>query len=156
MSAFTPGARQHQDLEPLDSRFVDVHELPWETTQFPGVHAKTLLVDPHSGCLTALLRMDPGARLPDHEHVLIEQTFVIEGKLVDRDGVCSAGNFVWRPAGTRHAAHTPNGALMLAIFQVPNRFFAADGEVTDMLGRSWDEFWAGASNLQALDRQAPG
>jgi anti-sigma factor ChrR (cupin superfamily) len=30
--------------------------------------------------------MDPGAGLPDHEHVLIEQTYMIEGRLVDQEG----------------------------------------------------------------------
>ena len=148
MSAITPNASGHEGLNIKDSRFVDVPDLPWEDTKFPGVKAKTLLVDTSSGLLTVLLKMDPGARLPDHEHVLIEQTYVIEGKLVDPDGVCTSGNFVWRPAGTRHAAYTPEGGLMLAIFQVPNKFFEGDGSVKDMLDRDWDEFWGTASNLQ--------
>jgi len=149
MSALTPNAKNHEGLGPLDSRFVDVHELPWEDTKFEGVKAKTLLVDKASGLLTVLLKMEPGARLPDHEHALIEQTFVIEGKLVDPDGVCTAGNFVWRPSGSRHAAYTPNGGLMLAIFQVPNKFFERDGATKDMLGRDWDEVWGEAGNLRA-------
>ena len=33
-----------------------------------------------------LLKMDPGAELPDHEHVMLEQTYVIEGRLVDKEG----------------------------------------------------------------------
>ena len=148
MSAITPNAGNHGELDARDSRFVDVPDLPWEDTKFPGVKAKTLLVDPSSGLLTVLLKMDPGARLPDHEHVLIEQTYVIEGQLVDPDGVCTAGNFVWRPAGTRHAAYTPDGGLMLAIFQVPNKFFERDGSVKDMLDRDWGEFWNGASIIQ--------
>lgn len=148
MSALTPNAGNHEGLGPMDSRFVDVPGLPWEDTKFPGVKAKTLLVDGRSGLLTVLLKMDPGARLPDHEHVLIEQTYVLEGKLVDVDGVCTAGNFVWRPAGTRHAAHTPDGGLLLAIFQAPNKFFEKDGSVKDMLDRDWEPIWGGATNLQ--------
>ncbi len=150
-SAVTPNATGHEGLSPLASRFVNVHELPWEETRFPGIWAKTLLVDPASGLLTALLRMDPGAKLPDHEHVLIEQTFVLEGALVCGEGVCSAGNFVWRPAGSRHEAGTPNGGLMLAVFQLPNRFFEEDGTVRDMLGRLWDEAWGDASNLAHVE-----
>lgn len=149
MSAITPNARDHAGLDADDSRFVDVPELPWEDTKFPGVKAKTLLVDSASGLLTVLLKMDAGARLPDHEHVLIEQTYVIEGELVDADGVCAAGNFVWRPAGTRHAAYTPKGGLMLAVFQAPNRFFERDGSVKDMLDRDWDEHWGSVSNLKS-------
>jgi len=46
--------------------------------------------------------------LPDHEHVLIEQTYVLEGSLVDKEGPdagieVGAGEFVWRPAGSRQA-----------------------------------------------------
>ena len=149
MSAVTPNAKNHEGLDPLDSRFVDVHELPWEATKFPGVNAKTLLIDKSSGLITVLLKMDPGARLPDHEHVLIEQTFVIEGKLVDPDGVCTAGNFVWRPSGSRHDTYTPNGGLMLAMFQVPNKFFEEGGTVKDMLGQDWDSKWSSMTNLQA-------
>ena len=149
MSAMTPNAKNHEGLDSMDSRFVEVQDLPWQDTKFPGVKAKTLLVDEKSGLLTVLLKMDPGARLPDHEHVLIEQTFVIEGKLVDKDGVCTAGNFVWRPAGTRHAAYTPDGGLMLAMFQAPNKFFERDGSVKDMLDRDWDATWGGATNLRA-------
>ena len=40
---------------------------------------------PH-GLVTVLLRMAPGAILPDHEHVLVEQTYMLEGRLVDKEG----------------------------------------------------------------------
>ena len=144
--ALTPNANNHEGLRPLDSRFVEVHQLPWEETRFRGVKAKTLLVDKNAGTVTVLLKMDPGAVLPDHEHALIEQTFVIEGALICDEGTCTAGNFVWRPAGSRHTARTPNGGLMLAMFQVPNKFFENDGSVTDMLNQDWDETWGGAKS----------
>ena len=44
-------------------------------------------------------------------------------------------------AGSRHAAWCPDGALILAIFQVPNKFFEADGRVVDAAGQDWDETW---------------
>jgi anti-sigma factor ChrR (cupin superfamily) len=34
------------------------------------------------------------ARLPDHEHVLIEQTYLLEGSLVRGEGTLTPGNFV--------------------------------------------------------------
>lgn len=141
MHAMTPKAEGHASLPELASRFVDVDALPWEHAQFPGVEYKTLFVDQESGVMTVLLRMAPGARLPDHEHVRIEQTYVLEGKLVDDDGVVTAGNFVWRPAGSRHSAHTPEGGLMLAFFLKPNKFYGQNGEVTDMLGREYARTW---------------
>lgn len=144
MSAVTPNAKNHAGLGPLKSRHVKVADLPWEQTKFPGVEVKTLMIDKEAGLLTCLLKMAPGAVLPDHEHVLIEQTYVMEGRLVDRDCDVGPGEFVWRPAGSRHAAHTPEGGLMIAIFQVPNKFFERDGKVTDMLGQDWQAVWGPA------------
>jgi anti-sigma factor ChrR (cupin superfamily) len=145
MNAITPKAAHHAGLPPLASRFVDVAALPWERGAYPGIETKTLLVDRASGLLTMLLRMAPGAKLPDHEHVLIEQTYVLEGTLVCGEGVCRAGEFVWRPAGSRHEAWAgPEGGLMLGMFQMPNRFFRPDGRTTDFLGNDWDEAWGAA------------
>ena len=151
MTGITPNATNHDGLNAKQSRFVDVDALPWEDTKFDGVKAKTLVVDRHSGMITVLLKMAPGAVLPDHEHVLIEQTYVLQGSLVCGEGTCTAGNFVWRPAGSRHSAGTPDGGLMLAMFQVPNRFIEAGGEVRDMLNQDWHEAWGGATNLAALE-----
>lgn len=131
-------------MNDLASRFVDVERLPWEKTRYPGVEQKTLLVERGTGMLTALMRMAPNARLPDHQHVRIEQTYVLEGSLVCGEGVCQAGQFVWRPAGSRHEAWAgPQGGLFLAMFQVPNKFFQEDGRVTDFLGNDWEQAWGG-------------
>jgi anti-sigma factor ChrR (cupin superfamily) len=132
-------------MRDLASRFVDVDCLPWERTRYAGVEQKTLLVERETGMLTALMRMAPGARLPDHEHVRIEQTYVLQGSLVCGEGVCKAGGFVWRPAGSRHEAWAgPEGGLFLAMFQVPNKFFQPDGRVTDFLGNDWERAWGAA------------
>jgi anti-sigma factor ChrR (cupin superfamily) len=151
MSAFTPKAPNHASLPPLASRFVDVERLPWEKTAYPGIETKTLLVERETGLMTMLLRMAPGATLPDHEHVLIEQTYVLEGSLACGEGVCRAGEFVWRPAGSRHAAWAgPEGGLMLAMFQIPNKFFEHGGRALDFLGEDWGARWG-----RALERH-PG
>ena len=145
MSGMTPKAKNHDALPPMASRFVHVAGLPWESTRFAGVQQKILVVDRDSGVVTALMKFAPGAKLPDHEHVLIEQTYVLEGSLVCGEGECKAGEFVWRPAGSRHEAWAgPQGGLMLAMFQIPNRFFEPDGRETDVTGADWDANWAKA------------
>lgn len=106
-----------------DSTYVDVASLPWKPTRFPGVDCKILMEDAATGMSTALMRWAPGSRLPDHEHVEVEQSFILEGSLIDRDGVCTAGNYVWRRSGSRHDAWTEEGCLVLAIFLKPNKFF---------------------------------
>jgi anti-sigma factor ChrR (cupin superfamily) len=146
MDAKTPVAAN----DDLKSHHVRVANLAWQKTRFPGCEVKTLLFDRDSGLVTALMRFAPGAVLPDHEHVKIEQTYVIEGTLVDREGpdtglAVGKGDFVWRPAGSRHSAWCPDGGLMLAIFQVPNRFFERDGRVTDLGGGDWDALWGTAA-----------
>ncbi len=104
------------------------------------------MVDRESGLLTVLLKMDPGASLPDHEHALVEQTYVIEGRLVDSEGPemgleVGPGEFVYRPAGSRHAAVAPEGGLMVAVFQVPNKFYEKDGSTIDLVGDDWGSKW---------------
>ena len=140
MDAITPkpGADQHSHL-------VRPADMAWLKTRFPGCEAKTLLFDRETGLVTALMRFAPGAVLPDHEHVKIEQTYVLEGSLVCPEGECKAGQFVWRPAGSRHEAWAgPKGGLFLAMFQMPNKFFQGDGRVTDFLGNDWNANWGAA------------
>ncbi len=125
MAATTPHA-DHQGLAALASRYVNVDDLPWTPSKFAGIEMKILMEDSDTGLLTALVRCQPGARLPLHEHVDIEQSYVLEGSMVDAQGEVTAGNFVWRPAGSRHEVHCPNGALVLAFFLSPNRFLETD------------------------------
>ena len=104
------------------SHYLDVPSMPWTDSGVPGVKIKMLWQDEASGAHTALFRLEPGAQLPRHRHVGVEQTFVLEGSLVDNDGACTAGNFVWRSANSVHTAHSPDGCLALGIFQKPNEF----------------------------------
>src|SRR6202795_3385249 len=120
----------HPDIKPENpparaSHYVDVPNMPWETTKFPGIRIKVLYSD-GDGITTALFKLDPGAVVPLHEHTALEQTFVIEGTIEDHEGVCGPGQFVWRPAGNQHEAVAPNGAVILGFFLKPNRF--ASGE----------------------------
>lgn len=143
MDAVTPKTQSDVDRH---SHLVKPSELDWQKTRFPGCEVKTLLLDRDSGLLTAMFRFAPGAVLPDHEHVCIEQTYILDGHLVDKEGPAvgieaRAGEFIWREPGSRHVAWAPRGCTTLAIFQVPNKFFDADGRVTDATGEDWDALW---------------
>jgi anti-sigma factor ChrR (cupin superfamily) len=128
MTATTPFMAAQDRLGPLASRYVDVDGLPWKPTPCAGIEMKVLLEDKDTGLLTALFRWQPGAELALHEHVEVEQTFVLEGSLVDEEGEVTAGNYVWRPKGNRHIAKSPNGALVLSMFLKPNIFLTGDAE----------------------------
>jgi anti-sigma factor ChrR (cupin superfamily) len=125
-----------KDHNPLASTVVDVASMPWSPTKFPGIDIKVLLEDKGTGLLTALFRWAPGSFLPDHEHTRIEQTFVLEGSLEDHEGEVTAGNYVSRPAGSRHVARSPKGAVMLAFFLQPNVFFGPNGERETFVAKS--------------------
>ena len=124
--ARTPHLPNESMLQPLDSRYVSVADLPWKPTKTKGIDIKILMEEPETGLLTALFRWAPGSELPLHEHTAVEQTYVLEGSVVDEEGEARAGDYVWRPKGNRHFARSPNGALILAFFLKPNNFFDAE------------------------------
>lgn len=127
-TAVTPFLSVHDSLGPLDSRLVEVAAIPWRPTPSPGIEMKVLMQDDSTGMLTALFRWAPGSELALHEHVQIEQSYVIEGEFEDEEGAYTKGNFVWRPAGHRHSARSRTGALVLSFFLKPNKFL--EGELT--------------------------
>ena len=75
--------------------------------------ARSLALDP--GLVDAV----PYASDSGGEFVAREQTLVLEGSLVDDEGECTAGNFVIRAKGSRHAPTAPNGCTMLVFFLKP-------------------------------------
>src|ERR1700739_1558182 len=93
----------HPDIKPENpperaSHYLDVPNMPWEPTKFPGIQIKVLYSD-DSGITTALLKLAPGGVWSRHEHTALEQPWVIEGTLEDHEGICGPGQFVWPPAG---------------------------------------------------------
>jgi anti-sigma factor ChrR (cupin superfamily) len=102
----------------LASRFIDIEKEPWIQTG-PGNRMKVLYSDPATGLLTIISKLEPGAGIPEHTHEDLEQTLVLEGSLEDDEGACTAGNFVIRAKGSRHAPVAPNGCTMLVFFMKP-------------------------------------
>src|SRR5207302_9477819 len=105
-------------LGALASRFIETESVPWiEST--PGNKMKVIYHDPVTGLLTIVSRLEPGSGIPPHVHEDLEQTYVLEGSLVDEEGECTVGNFVIRPKGSRHAPTAPKGCTMLVFFLKP-------------------------------------
>jgi len=105
-------------LGALASRFIETENVPW-IQNGPGHKSKVIYYDPATEMLTIVSKLDPGARIPPHTHEDLEQTFVLEGSLVDDEGECSAGNFVIRAKGSRHSPVAPNGCTMVVFFLKP-------------------------------------
>jgi anti-sigma factor ChrR (cupin superfamily) len=105
-------------LGALASRFIDTDDVPW-IENAPGHKSKVIYYDPKTEMLTIISRLEPGAGIREHTHEDLEQTYVLEGSLVDDEGECTAGNFVIRAKGSRHAPVAPNGCTMLVFFLKP-------------------------------------
>jgi quercetin dioxygenase-like cupin family protein len=109
------------------STYVDPNKLEWVPSQFPKIQMKVLYQNEQIGEMTVLLKWEPGAVLPFHKHPEIEQSWVLEGSFYDHDGICHAGQFVWRQPGSLHETRSDEGCLLLAIYRKPNIFFNTAG-----------------------------
>src|SRR5712671_3496014 len=90
MAGNTPNLRGQELLAELSSRYVSIAELPWVRGGGAGIEQKVLFEDKERGMRTALIRWQPGAQLPLHEHRDFEQSYVLEGSLCDDEGECKA------------------------------------------------------------------
>ena len=105
-------------LATLASRFIETDTVPW-IENAPGHKSKVIYYDPNTELLTIISKLEPGAGIREHTHEDLEQTYVLEGSLVDDEGECTAGNFVIRAKGSRHAPTAPKGCTMLVFFLKP-------------------------------------
>jgi len=116
-------------LEPTQggSTYVNPQEMEWVPSQFPSIAMKVLYRNEAAGEMTVLLKWEPGAVLPFHKHPEIEQSYVLEGSFYDHDGICRAGEFVWRTPGSLHETRSDEGCVLLAVYRKPNIFFNTAG-----------------------------
>jgi len=100
--------------------FVQAQEAEWREIA-PGIAAKVLAMDDTRKRVTALMRMQKGARYTDHRHALTEEMFVIEGSCYIAGRLLKAGDYHRAEAGSVHLdSHTDEGALMHVISSTQN------------------------------------
>ncbi len=79
----------------------------------PKLHKKVLRADPETGVEAYLLRAEPGAEAPPHDHDLDEYCLVVEGEVDFDDYHLECGDYHFAPKGSRHsAARTQTGVLL--------------------------------------------
>ncbi len=88
----------------------------------PGVSILYLYQDLTSGASSALLKYEPGAEVPPHRHAGYEHVLVLAGEQIDERGRYSAGMFVINPPGSSHRVWSPEGCLVLIVWQLPVEF----------------------------------
>lgn len=95
-------------------------DLAWEPFR-PGVRVHWLYRTGGGGPEAALLRYEPGATVPLHEHVGWEHILVLTGSQSDGTAQYGEGALMISPPETRHAIASKDGCVVLAVWQRPVR-----------------------------------
>lgn len=90
----------------------------------PGVEICELWGDA-AGRRAAVLRYQPGARVPRHRHGGTEHVYVLSGSQRDERGAYRAGAHVVNPTGSEHAVDSPEGCVVLVVWERPITFLDA-------------------------------
>jgi anti-sigma factor ChrR (cupin superfamily) len=89
----------------------------------PGVDIHWLYREENGGPSAALIRFQPGASVPLHEHRGFEHIYILHGSQSDGNGCLRAGSLMVHLPGTRHSIVSQEGCLVLAIYEKPAEFF---------------------------------
>jgi anti-sigma factor ChrR (cupin superfamily) len=95
------------------SRTVRADEGRWEQL-CAGIERKTLWHDREKGRITFLIRAQPGAEFPAHQHDDDEEAYLLSGDLAFDDLVLGAGDYHLARPGVRHpVGRTRQGCMLL-------------------------------------------
>jgi len=98
-----------------------LESLPWAPFR-DGVSIVRLYGDGASGSSAALLRYEPSASVPLHEHPGYEHILVLAGEQSDARGRYPKGTLLISPPGSSHRVVSESGCIVLAIWNEPVRF----------------------------------
>jgi|SRR5262249_46786913 len=99
------------------TQLVHSYQIEWRPLAEPGVSGvfvKALRFDKETRrAPTILLKFDPGASYPAHNHPGGEEIFVIEGDLKLGKDHLFTGDYLYTPPNGKHAAWSENGCVVL-------------------------------------------
>jgi quercetin dioxygenase-like cupin family protein len=81
----------------------------------PGIARRILARDRSGEARCFMLRLDPGAEIPAHDHDRDEECLVIAGDLLSRSGRLGPGDFILARAGSRHPPMQSVGGGLLYV-----------------------------------------
>lgn len=93
---------------------IRVSEGEWRAMQ-PGIERKILTVDNESRMMSFLIRFEPGALMPGHDHTKLEECYVIEGDLIIGSAALNAGDYHFVSPGAPHPDLTTAKGCLLFI-----------------------------------------
>ncbi len=116
---------QHKPQIVLTDLLKRAHQLKDEHTWgpfHPGIDIQWLYKTGPDGPQAALLRYQPGASAPLHEHTGYEHVLTLDGDEYDHLGHYPAGTLAINPPGSRHEVHSDHGCVVLIVWEKPVRF----------------------------------
>ena len=98
-----------------------IDSIAWQPFR-EGVEIFPLYKDEHTEASAALLRYQPGAKVPAHAHSGYEHILVLHGSQEDERGRYTKGSLVVNKPDSRHSVKSVDGCVVLAIWQYPVKF----------------------------------
>ena len=96
----------------------------WKPSAVPGVSVQVLRRDRATGESTSLVRIEPGARIPAHNHPAGEEIFVLEGDFTVGSHRLTGGDYLYTPPNEKHAASTEGGCVVMVTLPRPVEFLS--------------------------------
>lgn len=90
----------------------DTEAMDWLGLPIDGITAKPLYASDDFPERVSLIRFEPGARSPEHDHPGGEEIFVVEGSPADEHGRYGPGTWLRQPPGSHHAPWSDEGCTL--------------------------------------------
>jgi len=102
-----------------DETFTRSVTTDWRPSKVPGVSVKVLRSDEASGESAALVRLEPGASFPAHDHPAGEEVYVLEGDVRIGRHQLKVGDYLYTPPDGKHDAASTGGCVFLVTLPKP-------------------------------------
>jgi quercetin dioxygenase-like cupin family protein len=79
-----------------------LNDAPWMPAPAPGARFKLLSAGPHQDYLMMLIELAPGGGYPEHDHVGVEEMYVLTGDLQTEGRSLGPGDFLHAEPGSHH------------------------------------------------------
>lgn len=93
----------------------------WQPLIEKGIHYEGISVislrydEAKERSTTILLKFEPGARYPYHNHPGGEEIYVLSGDVVLEHATLNAGDYLYTPVNFKHSVTTKTGCIMLFV-----------------------------------------
>lgn len=83
---------------------------------YEGIFIKPLRFDPQKNrSTTILLKFEPGASYPYHNHPAGEEIFMLDGEAIIEGALLQQGDYLYTPPTFKHSVKTIKGCMMLFV-----------------------------------------